>query len=230
MFDFNRLADALIGGAARKPGTVKRRRRTTSPFGSSRSGQAQAVRALASLAGLAVEALTKAAPAPVEAPPPPKSRKAVDIPAPRRDAPSPWGNPAPARRLPETGHAAPTSAAPRAEQAEALLLIRAMVAAAAADGAVDRAERQAIAAQLDAAGLTAPERDLVLADLEAPATAESLAAEVADPMQAAQLYAAAVAVVAEMSAAERGFLDRLRAALVLSPNAAAAIEARLLQD
>jgi len=226
MFDFNRLADALIGGAARSP---KRRRRAASPFGTSRSTGAQAVRALASLAGLAVEALTKAGPAPAEAPPS-RPRKTADISPPRRDSASPWGETAPARRLPETGRSAPKAPAPRAEQAEALLLIRAMVAAAAADGAVDRTERQAIAGQLDAAGLTAAERDLVLADLDAPASPEALAAEVADPMQAAQLYAAAVAITAEMSVAERAFLDRLRAALVLSPAAAGAIEARLLQD
>ncbi|WP_431285447.1 DUF533 domain-containing protein [Humitalea sp. 24SJ18S-53] len=208
MFDFNRLAEALMGGAARPPGRT-RRRRAASPFGSSRSNEARAVRVLASLAGLAVEAMTKSA----EPAPPP--RKADGTPPPGKPAASPWGNPPPA------------PPAPRAEQAEALLLIRAMVATAAADGAVDRAERQAIAGQLDAAGLTPSERDLVLADLEAPATPEALAAEVTDPMQAAQLYAAAVAIAAEMSAAERGFLDRLRAALMLSPTAAAAIEARL---
>ncbi len=237
-FDFNRLAEALIGGAAQPP--ARRRRRAAAPFGRSRSGQAQAVRALASLAGMAIEALTTAGQAPppqAETPrgPPPRSEKPRPPPQAGKTSPPPQAGktsplpqadkPRPPRRLPDTRP--PLPPAPRAEQAEALLLIRAMVAAAAAHGQVDRTERQAIAAQLDQAGLTPAERDLVLADLEHPATPESLAADVQDPMQAAQVYAAAVAVAAEPSAAERGFLDRLCRALRLSPTAAAAIETRL---
>jgi len=234
-FDFNRLADALLGGAARRP--RRRARRTSlSPFGSSRSTEARTVRALVSLATLAAEALGgngRQAPSqtPSQTPAPmrlPRSKAGRVTDVQPSTAPGPWGGavtPAPARRLPEI--TPPAAPAARAEQAEALLLIRGMIAAAAADGSLDAEERGAIARQLDAAGLTVAERDLVLADLDRPASPEALAADAADPLLGAQLYAAAAAIAADVTPAERVFLDRLAAALHLAPQTAARIEARL---
>jgi uncharacterized membrane protein YebE (DUF533 family) len=106
-------------------------------------------------------------------------------------------------------------------------MVRAMIAAAKADGRVDPAERAAIAGQLDAAGLSAAERDFVLADFDRPLTPEALAQEAADPMLRARLYAAAVAGAGEISAQERAWLDALAKALRLDKAAAAAIEERL---
>jgi uncharacterized membrane protein YebE (DUF533 family) len=102
-----------------------------------------------------------------------------------------------------------------------------MIAAAKSDGALDREERQAIARQLDAAGLSAAERDQVLAGFDNPATPEALAKQARDPMLAAQVYAAAFAAAGEVSAAERSWLDRLGKALNLDRNAVQAIERRL---
>jgi uncharacterized membrane protein YebE (DUF533 family) len=220
--DLSRLAEALLGGAATPP---RRRRRRAAPslLGSSRSREAQAVRGLATLAGIAIEALGRSR----SAPPPPApapARRAPDLPPPRVETtpkPSPWGVRQPA---PPTE---PEPEAPAAEEAEALLLIRAMIAAAVADGVTDAAERAAIAAQLDAAGLDVRERDFVLADFDRPMTPEALAREASDPMLAAQLYAAAVAAAGEISAGERAFLDRFAKALRLDKAAAAAIEQRL---
>ncbi|MBY0336851.1 MAG: tellurite resistance TerB family protein, partial [Acetobacteraceae bacterium] len=109
----------------------------------------------------------------------------------------------------------------------ARLLLRAMIAAARADGQVDAGERRAIAAQLDAAGLSAAERDAVLRDFDNPATPDELAREARDPMLAAQLYAAAVAAAGEISAGERAWLDRLATGLKLDQAARRAIESRL---
>jgi uncharacterized membrane protein YebE (DUF533 family) len=106
-------------------------------------------------------------------------------------------------------------------------MIRAMIAAAKSDGTVDAAERAAIAAQLDAGGLSAEERDFVLADFDRPLTPEALAKEARDPMLRARLYAAACAAVGEISPAERAWLDALAKAMKLDKAAAAAIEARL---
>jgi uncharacterized membrane protein YebE (DUF533 family) len=217
--DLTRLAEALLGGAATPP---RRRRRRAAPalLGASRSREAQAVRGLATLAGIAIEALGRSQSAPRPAPAP--TRRAPDLPPPRIETtpkPSPWAARPPA---PE-----PEPEAPAAEEAEALLLIRAMIAAAVADGVTDAAERAAIAAQLDAAGLDVRERDFVLADFERPMTPEALAREAGDPMLAAQLYAAAVAASGEVSAGERAFLDRFAKALRLDKAAAAAIEQRL---
>jgi uncharacterized membrane protein YebE (DUF533 family) len=102
-----------------------------------------------------------------------------------------------------------------------------MVAAAKADGTLDREERQAIATQLDAAGLTGPERDEVLAEFDRPASVEELAKSARDPMLAAQLYAAAFVAAGEITPAERAWLDRFATALKLDAAARHSIEARL---
>ncbi len=207
--DLGRILGAVLNGAAARPARRTTRRRTALPFGITQTDARQIGRVVGALAGIAADALHRPsqAPAPAPAPVPPVSRA-----------------PAPARRLPETAAPRPVAAA---ETSEALLLLRAMIAAARADGALDREERQAIANQLDSAGLSAAERDRVLADFEAPATAEELAKQARDPMLAAQLYAAACAGAGAISEAERAWLDRLCAALKLDRRAAAAIEARL---
>jgi uncharacterized membrane protein YebE (DUF533 family) len=151
-----------------------------------------------------------------------------------KDAPAgagPWGN-APGASKPAIDPWAPVKAEaeeePSAETAEALLMLRAMIAAAKADGAIDAEERSRIAAQLDDAGLSPAARDMVLADFDKPLTPAALAKLASDPMLAAQLYAAAVVGAGEIAATERAWLDEFAKALKLDRAAAAAIEARLV--
>ena len=151
-----------------------------------------------------------------------------------KDAPAgagPWGN-APGAPKPATDPWAPVAAEPEeepsAETAEALLMLRAMIAAAKADGAIDAEERSRIAAQLDDAGLSPAARDMVLADFDKPLTPAALAKLASDPMLAAQLYAAAVVGAGDIAATERAWLDEFAKALKLDHAAAAAIEARLV--
>jgi tellurite resistance protein len=150
-----------------------------------------------------------------------------------KDAPAgagPWAN-APGASKPATDPWAPVAAEPEeepsAETAEALLMLRAMIAAAKADGAIDAEERSRIAAQLDDAGLSPAARDAVLADFDKPLTPAALAKLASDPMLAAQLYAAAVVGAGEIAATERAWLDEFAKALKLDRAATAAIEARL---
>jgi uncharacterized membrane protein YebE (DUF533 family) len=221
--DLNRVLGALLGGAAQTP---QRRRRSTSPASilTGRSTEARAARAIGALAvGALTEWMSRSRqpdPPPAPATPP---RPAHRGPAPRMPdtGASPWRVPTTAAPQPEE------PAGPAAEEAEALLMVRAMIAAAKADGAVDAAERRSIAAQLDAAGLSAEERDFVLADFDRPLTPADLAKEARDPMLKARLYAAAFAGAGEVTSAERAWLDQLAAALKLDKAAAAAIEARL---
>jgi uncharacterized membrane protein YebE (DUF533 family) len=211
--DFGQIFGAVLNGAAQPP---RRRagatRRASGPFGLTQTETRQIGRALGALAGIAADALSKPSPAPATPPPPrePSARPAQ-----------------PARRLPEVAPKPEPRPAASAEHAEARLLLRAMIAAARADGVVDRAERSAIAAQLDAAGLNAAERDQVLADFDHPATIEQLSNGARDPILRAQLYAAAYAAAGEVSAEERAWLDRLALALKLQPAARTAIEERL---
>jgi uncharacterized membrane protein YebE (DUF533 family) len=225
--DLNRVLGALLGGAAQPP--RRRRRSPSSSLGSligGRSTEARAARAIGALAaGALAEWMSRgSAPQPAPAPARPAPRAPDLRPAPRAPEAgrSPWGNAAPPAPAPE-----PEPAGPGAEEAEALLMVRAMIAAAKADGGVDAAERAAIAGQLDAAGLSAEERDFVLADFERPLTPEALAKEATDPMLKARLYAAAFAGAGEVTPAERAWLDALAKAMKLDKAAAAAIEERL---
>ena len=227
--DLNRVLGALLGGAAQP-----QRKRRRSPGGvasllGGRSAEARAARAIGALAvgaiGAWMERSGQAQPAPA-APQPARRAPATppDVAGPARRLPqtgaSPWAQPRPAAPPPD-----PTG--PEAEEAEALLMIRAMIAAAKADGRVDAAERAAIAAQLDAAGLSAEERDFVLADFDRPLSPEALAREARDPMLRARLYAAAFAGAGDITPPERAWLDALAQALKLDKAAAAAIEERL---
>jgi uncharacterized membrane protein YebE (DUF533 family) len=228
--DLNRVLGALLGGAAQP-----QRRRRQSPGGVASllggcSAEARAARAIGALAvgaiGAWMERSAQSQSAPQPAAPPPGRRTPAtppDVAGPARRIPqtgaSPWAQPRPAPPPEPTG--------PEAEEAEALLMIRAMIAAAKADGRVDAAERAAIAAQLDAAGLSAQERDFVLADFDRPLTPEALAKEARDPMLRARLYAAAFAGAGEVTPPERAWLDALATALKLDKAAAAAIEERL---
>lgn len=225
--DLTRVLGALLGGAAAPP---RRRRRTPGILGS--RGGSQLGRVIGTAAAVAIEAMIRNSRQPAEPPqrdaarePPPPRARTTDI---RAEAPrmpqtgaSPWNRPAPPPAPP------PRDDMPDAEDAESLLLVRAMIAAAKADGAVDAAERRAIGDQLDAAGLDAAERDFVLADFDRPLTPEALAREATDPMLRARLYAAAVAAMGVISAPERDWLDRLAKAMKLDRAAAAAIEERL---
>jgi uncharacterized membrane protein YebE (DUF533 family) len=236
-FDLGGVLGAVLGGTTRR--TTRRRRGSQQDLG----------RALAMLAGVAIEAMTKPQ---QPAPQPPRRRTQPATgwgePTPAKPAPtrkpapartsvptagSPWGRagtpttkPAPADAWsPIPGTPAPPPIA--AEDREALLMLRAMIAAAKADGMVDSDERARIADQLDAAGLSPAGRDAVLAEFSRDATPQALAREAADPMLAAQLYAAAVAGTATTEGAERAWLDAFARALKLDRAATEAIERRL---
>lgn len=250
-FDLGSVIGAVLSG-----GAAPRRRGPSLSRPRMPAGNAQLGRALAGLAGIAIEALRRSqAPAPAPQPRPSPQAKGgsgfdwagpakaggsatpvkktpgqgglKDAPA----SPSPWGN-APGTSKPATDPWAPVAAEadeePSAETDEALLMLRAMIAAAKADGAIDAEERGRIAAQLDGAGLSAKARDAVLADFDKPLSPAALAKLASDPMLAAQLYAAAVVGAGEIAATERAWLDEFAKALKLDRAAAAAIEARLV--
>ncbi|MCA3286463.1 MAG: DUF533 domain-containing protein [Roseomonas sp.] len=259
-FDLGSVIGAVLSG-----GAAPRRRSQGLPRTRMPAGNAQLGRALAGLAGVAIEALRRSqAPAPAPAPQPRPTQQgkggsgfdwngpatAGGSATPLKKAPGQGagaGARPPIKKTPSQGglkHApgatkpaadpwAPVAAEaeeePSAESAEALLMLRVMIAAAKADGAIDAEERGRIAAQLDGAGLSAKARDAVLADFDKPQSPAALAKQASDPMLAAQLYAAAVVGAGDVAAAERAWLDEFAKALKLDRAAAAAIEARLKQ-
>jgi uncharacterized membrane protein YebE (DUF533 family) len=107
----------------------------------------------------------------------------------------------------------------------ATLLIRAMIAAAAADGRIDEKERQTIIAGLKQAGLEANAEQFLTRELNNPATPDELAAAVTSPTEAVQVYTAARIAVDPDTEEEHEFLVALAARLGIDEDLAAQIDA-----
>ena len=96
-----------------------------------------------------------------------------------------------------------------------LLLARAMIAAAKADGHIDTGENRLILSQIDALSIPAEEKQFLLEEYEKPLSVKALAGDVHSPEHAAEVYAASVLVVNPPSASERVYLDMLAGELGL---------------
>ncbi|MFN3938560.1 MAG: DUF533 domain-containing protein [Gemmobacter sp.] len=105
-----------------------------------------------------------------------------------------------------------TSAATEATEANARLMIRAMIQAAKADGEIDAEERRIIMTYLE--GATAEERDFVEQELKKPVDPLGLARD-AGAEAAAQVYTAAAMAIRVDTDAEAQYLRTLAAALGL---------------
>lgn len=136
-----------------------------------------------------------AAPSTVYAPPPPP-------PAPSGFGTTPPPPPPPARSSQTTG--------------DGILLIRAAIAAANADGAIDAGEREKILQQLESIGINAEERAFLAAEFLSPATLEGIASQVHTPELAEQVYAISLLTLEVDTEAEKKYLNDLKVHLKLS--------------
>lgn len=107
-------------------------------------------------------------------------------------------------------------------ESDARLMIRAMIQAAKADGAIDAAEREAILAHLTDA--SAEEIAFVEAAFDAPPDLLALARDTSDTARA-QVYSASLMVMTVDTEAERTYLRSLAAALQLGDETVAQIHA-----
>lgn len=107
----------------------------------------------------------------------------------------------------------------------ATLYLRAMIAAAAADGRIDDAEQAKVVASLKQAGVDAEAEEFLANELNNPASPEDLANGATSPEEAIQIYTAARIAVEPDSPAEKQFLARLAAALGIDAKLAQHIEA-----
>lgn len=105
-------------------------------------------------------------------------------------------------------------AAVTSEEGERLAL-RAMLAAAKADGQIDEAEMDRILGHLKADEVTEAERRFVLDEIRKPLDPSDLAKDVRNPAQAAEVYAASLLAIDIDSEAEREYLRKLASALRL---------------
>ncbi len=133
----------------------------------------------------------------------------------------------------ETGNAALPQPAPAAlpepvsgdSSETSLLIIRAMIAAAAADGRIDEGERARILDILKRSGIDGEGVELVEAELNRPATPAELAAAVKTPEMAVQVYSAVRRIITPNTVEERIFLAHLSGALGLDQRLVAQIDA-----
>lgn len=100
--------------------------------------------------------------------------------------------------------------------AKALLLIRAMIAAANADGHISPDEQRRILDSLDAAQAEAEDRRIVEAELRAPRPLDEIVRDVRDPETAEQVYLASELAVRGGSEVDRQYLAYLASRLGLT--------------
>ena len=147
-------------------------------------------------------------------PPPAPSSRGAAVP------PLPGSVPPPAPGMPPAPPAAPA-------QADPVLLIRAMIAAANADGVLDDTERMRIFGQIEGVGLTEEEKDFLSAEFGQPWSLHEIAAAVSSPVVAAQVFTVSLLAVDVDTPAEREYLISLRQTLGLDEGQARSIARRL---
>ncbi|RTL71181.1 MAG: DUF533 domain-containing protein [Hyphomicrobiales bacterium] len=106
----------------------------------------------------------------------------------------------------------------------AVTMIRAMVAAAAADGRIDASEEQKIVAGLGGASMPEAARAFLAKEIAAPASVEEIAAAVGSEEEAVQVYTAARITVDPAIEEEHAFLAALAQALGIDESLAAHID------
>ncbi len=218
MFDPERLLKQMLGGAL--GGTLggdrgRKKYKSRGGIGGALGGLGTGQKAALGLGALGVamaawehykgQSASTAQPAPAAQPLPAMS-------------PPPPPPPAPAAML------APT-AAPKALVPEALLVIRSMIAAAAADGLIDGNEREAILGRAQDAGLDADDLAALRQELAQPLSMPELLAQTPAHL-AAEVYAAALITVSVDTEAERRWMQRLAEGLKLDDSQRAQLDAQ----
>lgn len=106
-----------------------------------------------------------------------------------------------------------------------LVLVRAMIGAAKADGHVDAGEQQKLFAEVERRGLDAEAKAFVFDLLSQPVDLGSIVGAVATPEQGAEVYLAARLAIDPDVPAERAYLDALAARLKLPAELRATLDA-----
>ncbi|ODT69575.1 MAG: hypothetical protein ABS75_15920 [Pelagibacterium sp. SCN 63-23] len=96
-------------------------------------------------------------------------------------------------------------------------LVRAMIAAAKADGRIDATEKEAIFERLKSMSLSAEEKAWVFDELSSPLDINAVVARADTPAHAAEIYAASLVAISADTPAEQAYLEALAAKLKLDP-------------
>jgi uncharacterized membrane protein YebE (DUF533 family) len=107
----------------------------------------------------------------------------------------------------------------------AMHIIKAMIAAAAADGRIDDSEYARIVGAAGGAAASPEAKAFLERELRSPATAAQLAREVSSAEEALQVYTAARVAIDADNASEKGFLAELASALGIDADLAGQVDA-----
>jgi uncharacterized membrane protein YebE (DUF533 family) len=107
------------------------------------------------------------------------------------------------------------SQAPQGEAEFTLMLVRAMISAAKADGHIDEEERARIGDRLHLAGLDADAEQFIMDEIASPLDLDALCASAKTEEQKVELYTASRLTIDPNTRAERGYLDLLAGRLGL---------------
>lgn len=111
----------------------------------------------------------------------------------------------------------PSSAIPDTDEAkQAVLLLKAMIAAANADGMIDSQEKDAIQSRMAAANLSQEEQGFIYNELVNPADLNTIVGMVLNRESAEQVYAASILAIKADTVAEHTYLKNLAHMLALS--------------
>lgn len=111
----------------------------------------------------------------------------------------------------------PPAASPSSQGATAVLLIRAMIAAANADGVIDQSERDAILERLESVALSAEEHAFLVKELLSPVDLDTIVAEVTTPQLAEQVYTVSLLAIEVDTEQEHRYLVTLANRLGVDP-------------
>lgn len=120
-------------------------------------------------------------------------------------------------------------AAPQGADEFTLSLVKAMIAAARADGHIDDEERGRIADKLSMGGYDEDAQSFIRAELSKPVDIDTLVASAKTEAQRVELYTASRLAIDPQTRAERGYLDMLAGRLSLPDPLVDHIEATIMQ-
>jgi len=107
-------------------------------------------------------------------------------------------------------------------------VVRAMIAAAKADGVIDEEENQMITQQIDSSDLNDAASAFLMNEVQQPANAQRIADSVNSTEQAVEVYLASLLVTGEQTESEKTYLEQLCSALRLEPALARQLEREAL--
>jgi uncharacterized membrane protein YebE (DUF533 family) len=102
-------------------------------------------------------------------------------------------------------------------------LVRAMIAAAKADGKIDADEKEAIFKRLETMPLSPEEKAFVFDELSSPLNVDAVVARADTPERAAEIYAASLVAMTDDTPTEKAYLETLANRLKLDPGLVAEI-------